>query len=477
VLADQAWFALEQANTPPVFFRHADALVRIDEEPDGTALIRPLTQDRLRFYLARVASWEKPIKGGVRLIAPPLDVVRDMLARPDPPLPPLKHLTYAPFITPSGVLHTSPGYCAECQLYYSAPRALRIPAVPPNPTRTEIDAAKALILESLEDFPFVGAADSAHAVSLALLPFVEQLVDGAIPAHAIDKPVPGAGGGLLADILLFPSLGRPPAKMTVPGDEAEMRRVIIGKLRQGYPVIEIDNVQHPLTSAALASALTEAFVEDRLVRDSRVVRVAARRIWVVVGNNLVLSDEIQRRTIMIRLDPGVERPELRSGFRHPLLRQWVLSRRADLVHALLTLIQAWIAEGRPLGTVTIGSFEGWAQVIGGILDVAGISAFLTNRDAMYRTADPREVAWKALVQLWWSQVGNREVGVSDLWTMLTSHAPDILIELDLGDRTDAGRKTQLGLRLNAHRDRVWNRLRLTLAGSSHGANQWRLDPV
>src|SRR3989442_8074786 len=320
VLADQAWFALEHANMPPVFVRHADALVRIDEEPDGTALIRPLTADRLRFHLARVASWEKPLKGGGRLVAPPLDVMRDMLARPDPPLPLLKHLIYGPFITPSGVLPTSPGYCAECQLYYSAPSALNIRAVPPNPTRAEIDVAKAVILEPLEDFPFVGEADIAHAVGLELLPFVEQLVDGAIPAHAIDKPVPGAGGGLLADVLLLPSLGSPPAKMTVPGDEAEMRRLIICKLRQGFPVIEIDNIQHPLTSAALASALTEAFVEDRLVRDSRVVRVPARRIWMFVGNNLVLSDEIQRRTIIIRLDPGIERPELRSGFRHPQLR-------------------------------------------------------------------------------------------------------------------------------------------------------------
>ena len=201
------------------------------------------------------------------------------------------------------------------ELYYAARTALDLPSIPERPTHDQIEAAKQVILEPLADFPFVGEADLTHAIALSLEPFIKELIDGPTPAHGVDKPVPGAGAGLLTDILLLPGLGRSPAKMTEPGDEAEWRRLIFGKLRQGPPAIAIDNIHYPLRSAALASALTEEFIEDRPTRDSRVISIPVRCIWVFAGNNLVLSPEIQRRTITLRLDPRIERPELCTSFR------------------------------------------------------------------------------------------------------------------------------------------------------------------
>jgi hypothetical protein len=128
----------------------------------------------------------------------------------------------------------SPAYCAETELYYAARTALDLPPIPKHPTRDQIEAAKRIILEPLAEMPFVGEADLAHAICLSLEPFVRELIDGATPAHGVDKPVPGAGAGLLTDVLPCLALDDR-RRMTEPGDEAEWRRLIFGKLRQGPP--------------------------------------------------------------------------------------------------------------------------------------------------------------------------------------------------------------------------------------------------
>ena len=93
------------------------------------------------------------------------------------------------------------------------------------------------------------------------------------------------------------------------------------------------------------------------------------------------------------------------------------------------------------------------------------------------TADPAEVAFRGLVQLWWGRLESREVGVSDLWRMVNETAPDLLIALDLGDRNEAARKTQLGVRLNRYRDRVFDGVKLVLARQLQGANRWTLVKI
>jgi hypothetical protein len=474
LLTSQAVQALQAANNPPVVYRYGDGLAWIVSEADQSPRIQLLTADRLRHRMARVAQWIRTTRSSCSAVAPPLDVVKDVMVLPDPPFPVLKHLTFAPYITASGALHLVPGYHPESQIYYAAREPLNLPSVSLNPTPALIAAAIETILDLLVDFPFAGDADRAHAVALLLLPFGEQLFSGPIPAHAVDKPTPGSGGGLLMDISLYPALGGVASKMTEAADNAEWRRIIHAKLIEGSLVVGFDNIHHRPESAALTSALTEAVVEDRVIRTSVVQRATTRRIWVFVGNNLTMSPEIQRRTIRIRLDPGVDRPELRTQFRHPNLRERVKQQRSQVIHAALTLWQAWLAAGRPLGNRIMGSFEGWAQTMGGVLGVAGIPGFLGNVSVVSETADPAEVALRGLVQLWWDRLETREAGVSDLWKMVDATAPDLLIALDLRDRNEAARKTLLGLRLNGYRDRVFDGLKLVLARQLRGANRWKL---
>lgn len=110
-----------------------------------------------------------------------------------------------------------------------------------------------------------------------------------------------------------------------------------------------------------------------------------------------MSSELARRIVRVRSDASQDRPWLRRGFRHPDLRLWARANRGELVWASLTLIQAWLARGRPLGTHRLGMFEDWSQVMGGILDVAEFPGLLTNLDEFYDESDAEGAEWRQFV--------------------------------------------------------------------------------
>jgi hypothetical protein len=476
-MANDSWGALQRANDPPVVFHHATGLGWVERTPDGTPVIRTLDHDRLRYRLARVASFFKyNRKGDVIFVIPPSPVVRDLLACPNPPLPRLKHLVAAPYMTASGALHLEPGYCSESSLYYAPSGVLEFPPISKNPNAAQVREAIQVMKEPLVDFPFAGPAEYAHALAYKIALFLLEQTHGPIPALAIDKPLRGSGASLLTDVILWPALGRPAPKMTEASDEAEWARTITAKLRNGSPIGVIDNIRERLESAALMSAISEAVREDRVIRTSLADQMSARTVWVLTGNNLRMSDEMIRRVLRCRLDPKVERPECRTGFQIPDLRAWLPENRGREVHAILTVCQAWNVAGKPLSRKELGGFEHFCHVIGGVLDFVEIPGFLENRNEVSLTVDLEEQAWNFVSDVWYERFGTRAVGVSELWDMLKVH-PDTLIAIDLGSRGEDSQKSCLGLRLRARRDRVINGRRLRLAGTAHGVNRWYLESI
>jgi hypothetical protein len=58
----------------------------------------------------------------------------------------------------------------------------------------------------------------------------------------------------------------------------------------------------------------------------------------------------------------------------------VTDHRGDLIAALLVLARYWFLNGRPKPKKvrSLGSFETWCNVVGGILELAGVEGFLGN---------------------------------------------------------------------------------------------------
>jgi primase/DNA polymerase family protein/DNA primase RepB-like protein len=480
-ITPQAWTALEAANAPaPRLFQFAGAPVRVACPHDDVPRVETLTEDRMRHELARAADWYKAsTKNGAVLTMPPLPVVRDLLASPTCPLPRLDRIIEAPAFAPDGSLPTIPGYHPPGRTYYAPAPSLAIPSVPTAPTRIEIQAARALLLdELLGDFPFTGEAERAHALALLLLPLMRDLIAGPTPLHLIEKPTAGTGAGLFVDVIAIVATGRSAAPMTEGRDEDEWRKRLTAVLRSGAALVVIDNLRRRLDSGSVAAALTATTWQDRLLGASDIVALPVRCAWIATGNNPALSSEIARRSVRIRMDAKQDRPWLRRGFRHPNLRGWAAERRGNLLAACLILGQAWLAAGRPApapGTPELGSFEAWSRVLGGVLMVAETPGFLANLAEFYERSDVEGEAVRGFLRAWWELHRDGLVGVAQLFTLAT--APES--GLDLGEKGEHSQRIRLGQRLRELRDRFYQLtpelgVRVADAGTEHRAQLWRL---
>ena len=413
---DQAWALLLDSNRSPWLFRSGGQLSWVALDDEGRPIVVPVTEERLRLMLARLAKWLRASRNGDLVPAlPPMALVKTLLATPDAGLPVLAGIVATPVFGRAGTLLTEQGYHRDARLLYHPAPGFRLPPVPERPTAEEIAEARSLLLEDLlGDFPFASEAERAHAVALLLLGFVRAMVDGPTPLHLIEKPAPGTGATLMVDAIATILTGVGASVMTEGRDDDEWRKRLTAKLRQMPTLVLIDNLRHTLDSGALAAALTAPFWEDRILGASEMARLPVRCVWVATGNNPECSNEMARRLVRIRLDAGADQPWRRGAFRHPDLMGWVRANRGRLVAACLTLCRAWIANGRPRGTRRMGSYEGWAEAMGGVLGVAGIEGFLGNLDEMLAAADGEGAALRAFVGLWWDRRGPAVVGTGDL---------------------------------------------------------------
>ena len=471
---DRVWELLMASNSTPWLFRFATQPTWVVPDDAGRPCAAPVTEDRLRYILAKLATWmRETAKGELVPSPPPIAVVKSVLATPDPAIPILSGIVNTPVFGRTGTLLTSPGYHPDARLLYVPAPGFVVPGIPQKPTDADIATARALIVDDLlGDFPFTGPAERAHVVSLLLLGFLRSMIDGPTPLHLIEKPSPGTGATLLVDCIATILTGAGANIMTEGRDEEEWRKRVTAKLRQIPTILLIDNLREKLDSAAVAAALTASFWEDRILGSSEMARLPIRCLWIATGNNPEFSNEMARRLVRIRLDPQVEAPEMRTGFRHPDLMTWVRANRARLVAACLTLCQAWIAAGRPRAIRTIGSYENWAQVMGGVLSVAGIDGFLGNLEHVRKASDSESAAWRGFVSAWWDRFGTAEVITADLFEMA------IVSAIDLGGGLEHSRRIRLGKSLGKMRDRRFNigdrQLQVNCIGTSHQAQRWKL---
>jgi hypothetical protein len=354
----------------------------------------------MRGRLDRCADWNRLTKEGKSPTAPPVEVVDDMLALPAG-LPELRGIVGTPPVAADGALIFEPGYQAATRLYYR-PRGEAVPPVPEVPDATDLQRARQLIGQDwLGDFPFKDDASRANAVAAALTLLVRDLIAGPVPLYAVDAPTAGTGKTFLARSLGIIATGVEPPVRGMPRSEDEVRKQITAMLSDGRPIVLFDNIRQRLASANLAAVLTTTSWSDRLPGTPHNIELPVRTLFVATGNNLDLDVEIARRAVWVRLDAMMDRPWERRNFKHLDFIGCVTRHRHELVWALLVLVRNWFAVGQPgwFGAV-LGSYEAWCSTVGGILEAAGVSGFLENREELYRAADAESEEWRAFVS-WW----------------------------------------------------------------------------
>jgi hypothetical protein len=398
----EALAALQAANVPPELFVRSGRMVAVIRDERDRHVIADVSEAGLRGRMARSGFYYKLSKNEERIeCAPPLDVVRDILALPPSvwKLPALETLIETPFLRPDGTVCTNPGYDSATYLFYAPAPGLRLPAIPEAPMIDNVDVMLELIDSAIGDFPFVDAASKANAIASMLTPVVRPAIDSPTPLALYDAPQAGTGKTLLAEVVAIVATGRAAETFSAPTDPEEWRKKITTALSSGTGVVVIDNVNYRLDSDALCSAITATTVSDRVFRTFERIVLPVKCAWIATGNNVQLAGDMPRRCYWIRLDAKQSKPFHRTGFRHENLRAWVTEHRGDLIAALLILARYWFRQGRPKPKKVraLGSFESWCNVVGGILELAGVEGFLANSEVMFEQADSDAIQWEAFL--------------------------------------------------------------------------------
>ena len=415
----------------PQIFHYMEALARIEDNAESIPRIVLLDDLKFRTEVNKISTWykSKQIGDSVVHVKVPMDreVANFLYGDRYSGYPNLLGLTKTPVFSRDGDLITVPGYHAESGLYYQPDNDLDVPQVSKVPSDEEVYEAKRLFIEEVfGDFPLGGLKREqiieqalegdgvpavTHLIGMVLLMFCRDMVRGPTPGHLLTKPSPGTGASLLTDVCSIIANGEVTPAMTIPPSDEEMQKTLVATMADGSNIVYFDNIDKDVNSGGLASAMTAPKVKGRMLGHSKNLEAEVRCIWILCGNNVRLSDELVRRLVMVDLDAQMARPEERSGWRHDDIGAWVRENRGRLVWAALTLVQNWIAKGKPMQTKTIlNSFENWSRIIGGICEAAGLGGFLGNRaELKERAADSSGSDISMFLEAWWESFMDKPV--------------------------------------------------------------------
>jgi putative DNA primase/helicase len=112
--------------------------------------------------------------------------------------------------------------------------------------------------------------------------------------------------------------GRPTPVVGPSRAEEEFEKRLDGLLLKGVGMIAIDNVVRPLEGVKLFQCLSQTLIEVRKLGGSDPTTIQSDAFFTATGNNLEITGDLRRRTLLCSLDAGMERPELKEFRRDPL---------------------------------------------------------------------------------------------------------------------------------------------------------------
>ena len=428
-VVDEAIAAL--AVAPEVYVRGPEIVEIVTDTPATRGVTRagPLVrihrspEPRVRELLSTYAQWMSTGRDGESLVEahPPLWAVRAVVSRGHwPALRPLVAVAEVPTMRLDGTILTEPGYDPATGIYLAP--GVRV-TIPDHPTRDQAITAVAELADIIRDFPLASEAGRSAWLAGVLTAAVRPAIDGPAPMIIIDASVPGAGKTLMVDASAMITTGRPAARTTFVADDAEMRKRITAIALAGDPLALLDNVVGTIGCPSLDAALTGTTWRDRVLGSSAMTaELPMRTVWWATGNGLVIGADLIRRALLVRLEPMMERPEERTGWRHPRLLDHVRDVRAELLSAALTIPRAYVVAGRPDQRLTpMGSYTAWSDLVRSAVVWVGMADPCATIGEI-RACDPRADALAGLLATW-PAAPDAPVTVAELLAAATPGTP------------------------------------------------------
>lgn len=394
---------------------------------------------------------------------------------------PLVGVKHAPFVRADGTICTGSGYDEGSKMFLHPSEDLKDVKVPEKPTVEQVREARAVIEEWLYDFRenVPSDADRANMIGLALTPFVRLLLPSC-PLAIINGLQMGVGKNLLADGISIVYNGEKMVPNTLVLDEEEQRKQLTTTFQAGGDFFLFDESPY-VGGKHLARALTAPVWTDRILGTNNTVEVPNQATMIVLGNNVRVEGDLQRRVYPINLRPKSPNPHLRRNdeFKHPDFLAYTRKNRRKILVALLTLVRAWFAAGQPnpKKPVTFGSFEVFEKTIGGILENAGIYGFLDNRTSFAQESSFEMRHWEEHLHWLHDTFGDGKFTAKQVQKAILEDPQNAETPPGMEDASGKGYTRQLGVEYSKIYERFIGGYRLVKDGTFRRATQWRVETI
>ena len=295
-----------------------------------------------------------------------------------------------PVIRKSGALELLPDGFDEETGVYTVPGGLQYP------TDWDVAQGKEWFRKWFGGMPFADERSEAVLVAALLVLFVRHLPGGSAlrPGFLFEANMAGSGKSICGKAACSIVLGFAPVGKRK--QREEMDKEIEAHVRSKSPVIFLDNMKGSIRSATLDQLITSKVLTFRAMGGQSIVTLRNDAPVIVTGNDLEKDEDAFRRFLQCLLfetgDPNKRKVS-------HLLDDDVLANedwRREALAALWSFVRHWDAKGRPKGETTLGSFEQFSRLMGGIVTACGFA------DPMERPVDfdgvsPEVADFRALV--------------------------------------------------------------------------------
>ena len=378
---------------------------------------------------------------------PQRTVTNALLVNPPEDLPQLDAVMSHPFLNGSGDrLVTEEGYHPGERVYLQN----RHPFTP-----MPVDQAIGALDDLFCDFPFANQAADRTNLYAAIVTRICRRSYAMAPMFMFDKPKSGTGATLLVGLVGLLTTGKHPERVTYcNGEMVEFEKRVAATCRAASGVVLLDNLSGTMASAMLAELLTAD--DSFTARDLGTTRNLSfnPRNFVIMGtaNNVTMTAELVNRTLPVRLNAGVERPDQRTGFRHPDVKDYLVDNLPRLKNAALSLVHHWLEQGRPPAQElpkALRRYPAWQRQTAAILEAAGLTDFAGNTvEFEERAVTDAEAAQHPFVQWWWDNHQSNPVMTKELALVA------------LGDPNDDDSEGMLKVKGNSDKQRRGNLTKL-----------------
>jgi hypothetical protein len=291
----------------------------------------------------------------------------------------------------------------------------------------KLEEAIGILNRAMSGFCFTGAQSRVHAIARLITPFGRGIFGWTtrVPLWLYCANRPRAGKDYLAGVntILYEGVAHEDAPIGT--DSAETAKRIIAAVLSGRRFMHFSNCTGYLRDENLYSAITNTCIRGRLLGSNSASAdlTLPNELEFSLSANIGLTarPDFEPRTRKIELAYYEEDPNSRT-FPDKFLHEHIRQDRALILSALATICNHWAEAGFPKCDTPFTSFPAWGEVVGGIMQTAGLGNPCQPFKGTFDIgSDPEYESMRAL----WEEVAAefkypQEAERSDIYTLVDS---------------------------------------------------------